>query len=109
MTSITFIGHDGTSRAIRIKPGTTIMEAAVAEDVPGIEAQCYGAGVCGTCHVYALEPLRDQLPPPTEWETDMLSGLELARADSRLACQIRFENELDGAAFRIPERQDAVG
>lgn len=109
MTSITFIGSDGTSRSVRIKSGTSIMEAAIDGDIPGIEAQCYGAGVCGTCHVYALEPMRDTLPPRSEWEIEMLAGLELAEPDSRLACQIRFEDAYDGGAFRIPERQDTLG
>ncbi len=93
---------------IPIKPGSSVMEAAVAWDAPGIEAQCYGAGVCGTCHVYACER-SIALSPKSEWEVQMLSDLPLARADSRLSCQIRFDERLDGAEFRIPERQDAAG
>jgi len=109
MAIISFITHDEQHIAVSIKPGSTIMEAAVASAVPGIDAQCYGAGVCGTCHVYAAGPLRDVLPPRSDWEEEMLKSLPLAGADSRLACQIRFEDRLDGAKFRIPERQDAVG
>ena len=109
MATINFITHDEQHIAVSIKPGSTIMEAAVASAVPGIEAQCYGAGVCGTCHVYASGPLRDALPAKSDWEEEMLKGLPLAAANSRLACQIRFEDRLDGAQFRIPERQDAMG
>ena len=94
--------------AVRIKPGSTVMEAAVANDVPGIEAQCYGAGVCGTCHVYVSEPLSHELPPRSNWEEEMLAELPLVSKDSRLSCQIRFEEQWDGAEFRIPERQDSM-
>ncbi|ETI64250.1 2Fe-2S ferredoxin [Sphingobium sp. C100] len=109
MGTITFISPDGESRSIRIKHGTSIMEAAIAADIPGIEAQCYGAGVCGTCHVFAEPPMRSELPDPTEWETEMLSGVPLAGEGSRLSCQIPFEDRFDGAVFRVPERQDAIG
>jgi 2Fe-2S ferredoxin len=75
--------------------------------VPGIEAQCYGAGICGTCHVYAQSDAA-ALPPVSDWEKDMLANLELARPQSRLACQIKFEAALNGFEFLIPERQDAM-
>jgi 2Fe-2S ferredoxin len=109
MASITFITPDGARMEVRIKPGATVMEAAVARETPGIEAQCYGAGVCGTCHVYACGPLAAHLAPKSQWELEMLGNLPLARPESRLACQIRFEERFDGAEFRIPERQDAMG
>lgn len=109
MSSIIFVSPDGTSRSVSIKHGTTIMEAAIAADVPGIEAQCYGAGVCGTCHIFAQQPIRDMLPAQTAWESEMLEGIPLVGEGSRLACQIPFEDRFDGAVFQIPERQDAVG
>jgi 2Fe-2S ferredoxin len=108
MATITFITHDLQRIDVSIKPGTSIMEAAIAGDVPGIEAQCYGAGVCGTCHVYAADALRDVLPQRSSWEEEMLTNLPLARGDSRLACQIRFEERFAGAEFHVPERQDAM-
>ena len=107
--TINFVTHDGERVAVPIKPGTNVMEAAIAHDVAGIEAQCYGAGVCGTCHVYADPPFAEILPPKTEWEEEMIAGLPLASEQSRLSCQIRFAAELDGATFRIPERQDTLG
>jgi 2Fe-2S ferredoxin len=109
MSTIVLIKADGERITVPIKPGSSVMEAAVARNSPGIEAQCYGAGVCGTCHVYACPPMSDLLPPRSTWEEQMLANLPLAQADSRLSCQIRFEERFDGAEFRIPERQDAVG
>ena len=108
MGTIQFITPDGQRLTVRIKPGNTVMEAAVASDVPGIEAQCYGAGVCGTCHVYAEHPAAALLPPVSDWERGMLDGLELADVSSRLSCQIHFAEPLEGAEFRVPERQEAM-
>jgi 2Fe-2S ferredoxin len=105
---ITFVTWAQERIAAVIKPGTTIMETAVANQVPGIEAQCYGAGVCGTCHVYVSDCLRDLLDPPSAWEQEMLDRLPLTRPCSRLSCQIRFEERLAGAEFQVPERQDAM-
>jgi 2Fe-2S ferredoxin len=108
MGTVHFVTPTGERLSIGVKPGNTVMEAAVANEVPGIEAQCYGAGICGTCHVYAQAPSSEKLPAPTPWEQEMLENLELGRAESRLACQIRFEDALDGAEFIIPERQIAM-
>lgn len=108
MGRITFIQPDGERVSVPIRPGNNIMEAAVAGEILGIEAQCYGAGVCGTCHVFVPEALAQLLPAPNTWEQDMLSCLELAGPGSRLACQVRFTDELDGAEFTAPERQDAI-
>ncbi|HMO69350.1 MAG TPA: 2Fe-2S iron-sulfur cluster-binding protein [Novosphingobium sp.] len=108
MGTITFTQPDGTSAAISIRPGNTVMEAAVAREVPGIDAQCYGAGVCGTCHVMVAEDVAPLLDPPSQWESDILACLELAGPGSRLACQIRFAEAIDGACFTVPERQDAI-
>jgi 2Fe-2S ferredoxin len=109
MYTVVFITPDGERRAVPIKRGTSLMEAAVARETPGIEAQCYGAGVCGTCHVYASPAILDQLPAKSPWEAEMLANLPLARPESRLSCQIRFEERFDGAEFTAPERQDAMG
>lgn len=108
MGTIRFVAPDGQRLEVRIKPSSTVMEAAVAGEVPGIEAQCYGAGICGTCHVYIEGPAAALLPPVSEWERGMLDSLDLANGASRLACQIQFAEVLDGAEFRVPERQDAM-
>lgn len=108
MGQIIFIQPEGERVSVPIRPGNNIMEAAVARDVQGIDAQCYGAGICGTCHVIVGEAVAARLPPPNSWEQDMLACLELAGPTSRLACQVRFTDELDGAEFAAPERQDAI-
>ena len=108
MGSVTFIQQDGERISTSIRPGNTVMEAAVASEVPGIEAQCYGAGICGTCHVYVQGEASSVLPEPSQWEQDMLANLELSHAASRLSCQIKFNDSLEGAEFLVPERQDAM-
>ena len=108
MGTIIFIQPDASRSTISIRPGNTVMEAAVAREVPGIEAQCYGAGVCGTCHVIAGDDVHGKLDAPSPWEADMLGCLELAGPMSRLACQLRFSDALEGAEFSVPERQDAI-
>lgn len=109
MFTVTFISQGGERFPVPIKRGASLMEAAVAREVPGIEAQCYGAGVCGTCHVYARGSILERLPAKSAWEAEMLDNLPLARPESRLACQIRFQEAFDGAEFETPERQDAMG
>jgi len=83
------------------------MEAAVAQSVPGIEAQCYGSGVCGTCHVYVANEWRGATGDPSEWEAEMLRSLPLAGPRSRLACQIKLTRALDGLVVETPLRQGA--
>lgn len=109
MVAITFIDHLNVAMAIDAPVGTSLMEVAVAHDIAGIEAQCYGAGVCGTCHVYVAPDWFGAAGAKSEWEQDMLDGLPLVRPASRLACQIRLDENLDGAMFALPERQDAMG
>lgn len=108
MSTITFITPALERIEVPVKPGTSVMEAAIAKDVPGIEAQCYGAGVCGTCHVYAEDGVHALLEAPSSWEREMLEALPLATAESRLSCQLRFQEKLEGAVFRLPERQDPM-
>ena len=93
---------------IEHQPGTSLMEAAVENEVIGIEAQCYGAGVCGTCHVYAGEGWFAGTGSKTDWEQAMLDALPLARPTSRLSCQIVLSDQLDGAHFALPERQESL-
>jgi len=84
------------------------MEAAVEHEVAGIEAQCYGAGVCGTCHVIVAEQWFTATGRKTDWERAMLDALPLARATSRLSCQIVLGERLEGAAFALPEYQESL-
>ena len=83
----------------------TVMEAARKELVPGIEAECGGACSCATCHVYVDEAWREKVGPPSQMEEDMLDFAFDVRASSRLSCQIKVNEELDGLVVNVPEKQ----
>ncbi len=105
MPKITFIEHDGTRHEVEAESGMTVMEAAVKNEVPGIAAECGGACACATCHVYVEEDWRDKVGRPSESEEDMLDFAFDVRENSRLSCQIRVTDELDGLVVHIPEKQ----
>ncbi len=105
MTKITFIDHEGTKREVEAKPGQTIMEAAVANMIPGIDADCGGACACATCHVYVDENWLGKLKEKDEMEDSMLDFAEDVRDNSRLSCQIEVTDELDGIVVTTPETQ----
>ena len=105
MTSVTFIDAQGAARIVAADDGATLMETAVRNAIPGIEAECGGACACATCHVYVDEGWQDRLPPPQSMEEDMLDFAYDVRPNSRLACQIRIRPELDGLVVTTPERQ----
>ena len=105
MAKITYIEHDGTDHVIDVKPGLTVMEGAVKNNVPGIDADCGGACACATCHVYVEEPWFEAVGTAQPMEADMLDFASDLRANSRLSCQIKIKPELDGLVVRTPERQ----
>lgn len=105
MVEITFIEASGTEHVIDAKPGFSLMEAAIWNDVPGIEAICGGACVCSTCHVYIDADARAGLSPQSPEELDLLDGHEDAMIDSRLSCQIKVTPSLDGLVVRLPTTQ----
>jgi 2Fe-2S ferredoxin len=105
MAKITFIQPDGTRQEVVAEPGMTVMEAARKELVPGIEAECGGACSCATCHVYVDEAWREKVGPPSQMEEDMLDFAFDVRASSRLSCQIKVSEELDGLVVSVPEKQ----
>jgi 2Fe-2S ferredoxin len=105
MPKITFIDVAGTSRSVDAPVGWTVMEAAVKNNVPGIEAECGGACACATCHVYVEEPWMEKVGEPQPMEADMLDFASDLRSNSRLSCQIKVKDELDGLVVRTPERQ----
>ncbi len=105
MAKITFIQPDGQSQDVDAKVGMTVMEAAKMDDVPGIEAECGGACACATCHVYVDAEWRDKVGKPAETEEDMLDFAFDVREESRLSCQIKVTEELDGLVLRVPEKQ----
>ena len=105
MAKITFIQPDGTENTVEAEPGMTLMEAAVKNSVQGIAAECGGACSCATCHVYVEEAWREATGEPEAMEEDMLDFAFDVRPSSRLSCQIKLTEELDGLAVRIPEKQ----
>ena len=105
MPKITFIDAQGESRSVEAETGSTVMEAAIREGIPGIEAECGGACACATCHVYVDEAWTDAVGQPAPMEEDMLDFAFDVRPTSRLSCQIRVKDELDGLVVRTPVRQ----
>lgn len=105
MTKITYIAFDGTRFEVDAENGSTVMENAIRNSVPGIEAECGGACACATCHVYVDDAWTDVVGPPEAMEEDMLDFAYEVRPTSRLSCQIRVRDEIDGLIVSIPERQ----
>jgi len=105
MAKITYIDSGGTSRTADADNGATVMETAIRNNIPGIEAECGGACACATCHVYVDEAWREKVGEPSPMEEDMLDFGYDVRPNSRLSCQIKVSDELDGLVVRTPERQ----
>ena len=105
MPKITYIDDDGTARTVEAEIGTTVMEMAVQNEIPGILATCGGSCSCATCHVYVREDWFERLPPPELEELDMLDTAHDIRPNSRLSCQLRVTDELDGLTVTTPPRQ----
>ncbi len=105
MPTITYIEPDGTTHKIEAETGSTVMETAIRNLVPGIEAECGGALACATCHVYVDEGWLDKTGSASEMEEDMLDFAYDVRPTSRLSCQIKVSDELDGLVVFVPETQ----
>jgi 2Fe-2S ferredoxin len=105
MPKITFKDYSGTARTIETETGSTVMEAAIRNNVPGIEAECGGACACATCHVYVDEAWREKVGEPSPMEEDMLDFGYDVRPNSRLSCQIKVTDELGGLVVTTPEKQ----
>jgi 2Fe-2S ferredoxin len=105
MPKITYIDSENKSVTVDAEVGSTVMEAAIKNSIPGIEAECGGACACATCHVYIDEAWREKTGAATPMEEDMLDFGFDVRPESRLSCQIKVTDELDGLIVRIPERQ----
>jgi len=105
MPKITYIDHEGTARTVEGEIGATVMETAIKNGIPGIEAECGGACACATCHVHVDEAWRAITGEPSPMEEDMLDFGYDVKPDSRLSCQIKISAELDGLVVRTPERQ----
>ena len=105
MAKITYIQFDGTENVIDVKPGLTVMEGAVKNNVRGIDADCGGACACATCHVYVDQAWLDKTGSQSAMEESMLDFAENVEPNSRLSCQIKVGDELEGLVVRMPESQ----
>ena len=105
MAKINFVDHRGETRTIDVENGATVMEAAIRNAIPGIEAECGGACACATCHVYVDEKWTGIVGKPSQMEEDMLDFAFEVRPSSRLSCQIKVADALDGLIVTTPAKQ----
>ncbi|MGF1658006.1 MAG: 2Fe-2S iron-sulfur cluster-binding protein [Rubrimonas sp.] len=105
MPKITYIEHDGTEHVVEVAEGLSVMEGAVKNAIPGIDADCGGACACSTCHVYVDPAWLEKLQPKEAMEEDMLDFAYQPRENSRLTCQLKVTQALDGLVVRMPEKQ----
>ena len=105
MAKITYIEHNGTNHTVDVQNGLTVMEGAVQNNIPGIDADCGGSMDCATCHVYVKEDWFDKINKKNEGEDDMLDQAYEPKSNSRLSGQIIVSDELDGLRVYMPEKQ----
>lgn len=105
MAHITYIEFGGTAHGVEVDEGMSVMEGAVRNGVPGIDATCGGACACATCHIYVDPAWQATVGPPSAEEADMLEFANDVEASSRLSCQIAVTAALDGLIVRMPESQ----
>ena len=105
MPKITYIEHNGKKHTVDVANGLSIMEGAIQNNIPGIDADCGGAMACATCHVYVKEEWFNNLPQKEQGEEDMLDMAFEPKKNSRLSCQILVSKELDGIVVDLPKKQ----
>jgi 2Fe-2S ferredoxin len=105
MPKLTIVAFDGTRHDLEASSGSTVMENAIRNSIPGIVAECGGACACATCHVYVDDSFVDKAGKPDPMEEDMLDFAYDVRPTSRLSCQIRMSDALDGLIVHVPEKQ----
>ena len=105
MAKIKYIEHNGKEHEIEVPAGWSVMEGAVKNLVPGIDADCGGACACATCHVFVDEAWLPKLPKKEDMEETMLDFAPDMASNSRLSCQIKVSPELDGLVVRMPKSQ----
>ena len=105
MAKITYVEHSGKSHTIEVQNGLTVMEGAVQNNIPGIDADCGGSMACATCHVYVKEEWFNKLPKKEDGEEDMLDMAYEPSKFSRLSCQLIVSDELEGLGVNLPEKQ----
>ena len=106
MAKITYIEHSGKSHTIEVQNGLTVMEGAIQNNVPGIDADCGGSMACATCHVYVKEEWFNKLPKKEDGEEDMLDMAYEPNKFSRLSCQLIVSDKLEGMIINLPEKQN---
>ena len=105
MTKITYIEFNGKGHTVDVANGLSVMEGAVQNNIPGIDADCGGGMACATCHVYVKEDWFNKLPSKSDGEDDMLDQAYEPKPFSRLSCQIQVSEDLDGLEVNLPEKQ----
>ena len=105
MAKITYVEFNGKEHVVDVKTGLSVMEGAVKNNIPGIDADCGGACACATCHVHVDAAWTEKVGPPSAMEESMLDFAEDVRPDSRLSCQIKVTDELDGLVVKMPQSQ----
>jgi 2Fe-2S ferredoxin len=105
MIQITYVDSQGKSKTVEAQEGSTVMETALRQSVPGIDAECGGACACATCHVYVAPEWTEIVGKPSQMEEDMLDFAFEVRPNSRLSCQIKVTSALDGLSVTTPAKQ----
>ena len=105
MAKITYIEHNGKSHTVEVSSGLSVMEGAIQNNIPGIDADCGGAMACATCHVYVKEEWFNKLSKAEDAEQDMIDMAYNPKTNSRLSCQITVGDEIDGIEVTTPEKQ----
>jgi ferredoxin, 2Fe-2S len=105
MAKITYVEFNGKEHVVDVKTGLSVMEGAVKNNIPGIDADCGGACACATCHVYVDEAWKDKTGSQSAMEESMLDFAENVEPNSRLSCQIKVTDELEGLVVRMPQSQ----
>ena len=105
MPKITYQDNEGNSKTIEVDKGLSVMEGAIQNDIPGIDADCGGSMACATCHVYVEEKWLDKLPKAEEAEIDMIDMAFEPKKNSRLSCQLIVSDDLDGLKVKTPSKQ----
>ena len=105
MPKINYLEHGGKKHTIEVANGLTVMEGAIQNNIPGIDADCGGSMACATCHVYVKEEWFNKLPKKEDGEEDMLDMAFEPKKNSRLSCQLIVSDELDGLIVSMPSKQ----
>ncbi|MDB9784339.1 2Fe-2S iron-sulfur cluster-binding protein [Pelagibacteraceae bacterium] len=105
MPKIIFIDKSGNSKSVEVDSGLSVMEGAIQNNIPGIDADCGGSMACATCHVYVEEKWLNKIPKAEDAEVDMIDMAHEPKKNSRLSCQLIVSNDLEGLTVTTPEKQ----